>query len=105
MLFSIGDANYRSIPSLNHEYYVDEFGNVIKLTKHKPKDVRTTFINNKNTCRIIVHAYLQNGKRRFTNVSRLVAEVFLPNFDPDKNVCHKDGDSTNNHISNLYQKD
>lgn len=105
MLFSIGDADYRSIPSLNHEYYVDEFGNVMKLIDHQPKDIRTTLVHHKTTYKVIVNAYFRNGKRRYTNVSRLVAEVFLPDFDPDKYVYHKDDDSTNNHISNLYQKD
>lgn len=104
MLFAIGDADYRSIPSLNHEYYVDEFGNMMKLIDNQPKDIRTTVTSDGTTYKVVVNAYFSGGKRRYTNVSRLVAEVFLPDFDPDKYVYHKDEDSTNNHISNLYQK-
>lgn len=35
-------------------------------------------------------------------VHRLVAEAFIPNDDPNKSVVnHKDGDTMNNHVSNL----
>lgn len=104
MFFVVGNVEYRSIPSLNHEYYVDEFGNLIKVIDHQSKDIRTTVTSYGVSYRVIVNAYLRGGKRRYKTVARLVAEVFLPDFDPDKQVFHKDKDSTNNHISNLYQK-
>lgn len=42
---------------------------------------------------------------KYTNfcVHRIVAQLFLPNFDSTKRVIHKDGDIYNNDISNLEQ--
>ena len=43
-----------------------------------------------------------NGTRKVFSVHRLILETFCPNENSDKlQVNHKDGDKTNNHISNL----
>lgn len=42
-----------------------------------------------------------NGKTYTTNIHRMVAETFIHNPDGLEVVNHKDGDKTNNHISNL----
>lgn len=42
-----------------------------------------------------------NGNRRPTTVHRLVASTFIPNPLNLPQVNHKDGDKTNNHVSNL----
>lgn len=46
---------------------------------------------------------LRNGgaKQKFFLVHRLVAKYFLPSIDGKAYVNHKDGDTHNNHVSNL----
>ena len=46
-------------------------------------------------------ALYNDGKRRTMLVHRLVAAAFLPNPNNYPVVHHKDGDRTNNHVSNL----
>lgn len=43
----------------------------------------------------------KNGKGKTTYVHRLVAETFIPNPERKKTVNHKDGNRTNNNVSNL----
>jgi len=46
---------------------------------------------------------LCDGKTKGNKIiSRLVAQVFIENENNHPNVCHKDNDPANNHISNLY---
>ena len=48
----------------------------------------------------IVDIYI-NGKRKHNYVAALVAEAFIPNPNNYPEVCHKDGNPHNNHVSNL----
>jgi hypothetical protein len=50
--------------------------------------------------RIQINLYKDGNRTTFT-VSRLIAQVFLPNPDNLPTVDHIDQDSTNNHVSNL----
>ena len=47
--------------------------------------------------------YNDNIKQQKT-IASLVAEHFLPNYDPNKNVKHIDKDKSNYKIDNLFQK-
>lgn len=47
----------------------------------------------------VVFSYQGDHHRKL--VHRLVAEVFIGEIPPGMNVCHNDGDPTNNHVSNL----
>jgi hypothetical protein len=42
-----------------------------------------------------------NKRQKFLLVHRLVCEAFLPEFDLSRQVNHKDGNKSNNHVSNL----
>lgn len=46
-------------------------------------------------------AFSKNGKRARFYVHRLVAEHFIPNPNKFEQVNHIDGDTANNHVSNL----
>lgn len=43
-----------------------------------------------------------DGKRQTHSLASLIAEAFVPNPDGSRMVGHKDGDSLNNAIENLY---
>lgn len=110
---------YKSIPSLDHGYFISEEGNPIRLNginhlvvggsiiPSSLDDIHklpvTTRHDGRNAGRQIFSAY-RNGKRKQVVVHRAVAEVFMHDFNPSKPVLHYDGDRTNNHISNLYQE-
>ena len=44
----------------------------------------------------------KNGKQKNFLMHRLVAQAFIPNTENKEIVKHRDGDSENNDISNLY---
>ena len=48
-----------------------------------------------------VTTFFKNGKRRQFKVHRLVAELFVKDFDLKLDVNHIDGNKLNNHYSNL----
>lgn len=49
----------------------------------------------------LVQLSLESGERKHHLVHRLVAEKFIPNPLGLPQVNHKDGDKSNNHVSNL----
>lgn len=84
--------------NLPDEYFVKEDGTVIS---HKYKNPRalTQWIN-KNTGYLSVTISI-NGKKYNKDIHRLVAQKFIENPDNKKYVNHKDGNKSNNDISNL----
>jgi hypothetical protein len=91
-------------------YEVDEIGNVYSLSRkvaYKDKgDIRT--VNEKILKGGLdrdgyrhVTLYLANGKKTTKKVHRLMAKAFLTPIDGKTSVNHKDGNKSNNCITNL----
>lgn len=57
-------------------------------------------------CRVVSNGYqhvmlTKDGQKREPLVHRIIAEIFLPNPEGKPQVNHKDGDKSNNQVSNL----
>lgn len=89
------DDTYVSIP--NTEYRVSPNGNVVNKNDKKIGSM----INN--------HLYFRlidlEGNKKIVYVSRLIAEMFIPNPDNKKYVININGDTNNNSVDNLKWAD
>lgn len=99
------------LPIVGYEgiYEVSDHGNVRSLDRQSP-DHRGGVRNFKGKMlrpgrdsngKLIV-ILSRNGKVHSARVHRLVAESFLGPAHEDAEVCHKDDQNENNHVSNLY---
>ena len=81
------------------KYYVSSLGR-IKSLKHKKEKILAAFPNNKGYYRVCLS---NDGVSRHFLVSRLVAQAFCENDDPQRKntVDHIDGDKANNRADNL----
>ena len=99
-----------TIPDLPHEqwkpiagykgkYLVSNLGRIKSLKYLKPRILKA-FANNKGYERVCLS---KNGVAHHFLVSRLVAEAFCPNPDPENatTVDHIDHDTSNNNAENL----
>lgn len=96
-----------SIVSDCHNYVVNTYGKVyhIKNKDGRNKIERTSlkpFKNRANKGYNIVYLY-ENGKRKRKQVSRLVADAFIPNPDNKPIVHHKNVDSLDDRLDNLQR--
>lgn len=82
-------------------YEVSNMGEVRRVRNHC---MRTPYTSGSGNT-LIVNMVANNGKMRYMAVARLVAEAFLPRAYGDKEVCHRDGDLSNNCVTNLYWSD
>lgn len=87
--------HWRIIPNTNGLYKISDNGRVFSLKSNK--------ILNLHPQKTGYHTFSisVNNKVRLGTVHRLVAELFIPNPDNLPQVDHIDGNSQNNHISNL----
>ena len=86
--------NFRRVAGFEDRYIVSDHGEVFSLRRGR---LLKPYIHPQ-----VGHVYVQfnwNGKSRYFRVSDLVLKAFVSN--KVKKVRHKDGDKTNNHLSNL----
>lgn len=79
----------------NPSYRVDENGRIFSVRKNR---LLTPMRTEQGYLRIQLY---MSGKCEYVAVHRLVAETFLPNPNNLPIVNHKDGNKSNNHVSNL----
>ena len=90
---------WKPIDGYKGKYLVSNMGRIKSLKHLKPR-ILAVFTNNKGYDRV---ALSKDGKSRHFLVSRLVAQAFCPNPDPEnaKTVDHADHDTRNNRADNL----
>jgi hypothetical protein len=90
----------RIIKGYEGEYVVYDCGCVLSFKHNKTKPYRILKQDTFNGGYKRVTLSVGNKQKR-VSVHRLVAEYFLPVISGKRFVNHKDGDKTNNHVSNL----
>ncbi len=99
---------WKDIPGYEGHYQVSNLGSVKSIerlrrtkgtgiTKVCERIVKPT-IDKFGYCKVCL---FKNGKRKYCKPHRLVAIAFIPNPDNKPEVNHKDGNKTNNNVSNL----
>ena len=96
---NLPNEQWRPITGYKGKYLVSDQGRIKSLKHLKPRILKA-FVNNKGYARV---ALCKNGKSHHFLVSRLVAQAFCPNPDPEhaNTVDHIDGDTQNNSARNL----
>ena len=96
---NLPNEQWRPITGYKGKYLVSDQGRVKSLKHLKPRILKA-FVNNKGYARV---ALCKDGVSHHFLVSRLVAQAFCPNPDPEhaNTVDHIDGDTLNNTASNL----
>lgn len=93
---------WKDIPSYEGKYQISNFGNVKSLNfsrNHIPHLLKLK--DHKDGYKLVGLSNGKKGDKTFFAVHRLVAEAFIDNPDNKSQVNHKDGNKSNNHISNL----
>lgn len=99
---------WRDVPKYEGIYQVSNLGRVkrvahIRIDRNgvrfqiKERIMRTS-LNRKGYCMV---ALSKNGGKRFVQIHRLVALVFIPNLENKEQVNHIYGDKTDNRVENL----
>lgn len=91
---------WKDIPGYERRYQVSNIGNVRSLDyMHTGKTVLLKPATGKNK-RVTVRLYIE-GVSKTINIETLVARAFIGERPEGYQVCHKDGNSLNNTLSNL----
>ena len=88
---------FRDVKNFEGLYKVSNDGRVFSVKRNKILKPKVTKDGYFEVCLFNSH----NNSRCYKRVHRLVAETFIPNPENKTQVNHKDGDKTNNCVSNL----
>lgn len=97
--YMTSDEIWKNVPGYD-KYYISNYGRVKNLD-YKRSGREVIMLPGRIRNGYIVVVLSQNAVRKTYLLHRLVAEAFIPNPNNNPQVNHKDGDKTNNHISNL----
>lgn len=82
-------------------YEIYDDGKIVSLPKPNRKSIKELKPTKNGSGYLIVELVSDEGKSCIKSVHRLVAEGFIPNPNNYTVINHKDGDRTNNKVSNL----
>lgn len=91
---------WKNIPGYDR-YQISNYGNIRSLNYKRTRQVKCLELGKIKNGYLAVILYDDKIIPRTFLVHRLVAEAFIPNPDNKPQVNHKDGNKTNNYISNL----
>lgn len=93
--------NWRWVPGYEHLYMVSDYGNVMSVNPRKGsqpfKPLRLSSCGS-GYQKVVLR---KDGQSSNVMIHRIVASAFLPNPEHKDEVNHKDGDKSNNSVSNL----
>lgn len=89
---------WMDIPGYEGLYKISNIGRVTAIARSGSKGGIMQSATSKGYCRVIL---CKNNVRKNWSIHRLVGFSFIPNPDNFPLINHKDGDKTNNRVSNL----
>ena len=87
---------FKPIEGYDH-YYISNDGVVLSIHGKTPKLLKLR----KHRKGYLTADLFEAGSRRIIFVHRLVGKAFCEGYSSDKEINHKDGNKTNNHVDNL----
>ena len=102
----LGFEVWKDIPEYKGMYQVSTYGRVRSLDHYGSNGHAIVLYKGKILSPCMgsegyYHVYFYSGKIRSHMIHRLVASVFIPNFNSKREVNHKDENKLNNNVSNL----
>ena len=90
------EVKYFPIPNFD-KYFISRYGKILSCKRKNP-NILKSWLDGDGYKR---HGLSNNNKITYKHLHRLLAMTFLPNFSPELQVDHIDGNRINNNLSNL----
>ena len=90
-------VRFAFVRGYDKKYIIGSDGNVTSLKRKQPK-VLTGVPNTKGYLKVNLY---HNGKKKTTDIHKLVANHFIPNPDNKPEIDHRDVNQLNNDVHNL----